>query len=210
VTEPLTIGPSVASGKMHIGVDFDDVLYPYHHYLKIRLKKRFGIDLSTSRVTSFYYDDHPAVRAKGLDREAIWAEVRAAWHETDDHAQAALLDPDASKILRELGKKHAITLISARHAEPGALAMVKLFLERHKIKPDAVRLGEHEKRGFDVLVDDFPRHAEENAESGGHSLLYHCDENSNYDESRNPRIHRIHSWQEAADVIRRLEALRAP
>jgi len=70
---------------MRIGVDFDDVLYPYHDYLKKRLLNLHGIDLRKSRVTTFYYEDHPLVRAKGLSRDDIWKEVRAAWHETEDH-----------------------------------------------------------------------------------------------------------------------------
>ncbi|HEX9817224.1 MAG TPA: hypothetical protein VGB18_09610 [Candidatus Thermoplasmatota archaeon] len=188
---------------MRIGVDFDDVLYPYHDYLKKRLLNLHGIDLRKSRVTTFYYEDHPLVRAKGLSRDDIWKEVRAAWHETEDHEQAALLDADAPKVLNRLAKRHTITLISARSSD--ALPTLKVFLERHKIKPHSVELGRFEKRGFDVLIDDFPKHVEENAASGGHSLLYTIDENSNYDESRHPRIHRIHSWKEAEDVIKILE-----
>ena len=188
---------------LHIGVDFDDVLYPYHEHLKRRLLKHHGIDLRETRITTFYYEDHPLVQAKGLDRNAVWKEVQAAWHDVEDHQQAALLDADAPKVLGRLSKRHTITLVSARTTD--ALPTLKAFLTRHKIKPHAVELGHAEKRGFDVLIDDFPRHAEENAASGGHSILYTIDENSNYDDSRHPRIHRVHSWREAEDVIKLLE-----
>jgi 5'(3')-deoxyribonucleotidase len=187
---------------MHIGVDFDDVLYPYHDYLKRRLLRKHGVDLRDARVTTFYYEDHPLVRAKGLDRSAVWEEVQAAWHDAEDHRKAALLDPAAPAILNRLKKRHTVTLVSARSTD--ALPTLNMFLARHKIRPHAVQLGHAEKRGFDVLIDDFPRHAEENAEAGGYSILYTIDENSNYDDSRHPRIHRVHSWKEVEDVIKRL------
>jgi uncharacterized HAD superfamily protein len=189
---------------MRIGVDFDDVLYPYHHYLKRRILKRWNIDLSRERITTFYYEHHPALADRGISREKVWAEVQAAWTDADDHAEAALLDPDAPKVLRELQERHEVVLISARSTN--ALPFLQSFLERHELRPDEIQLGHEEKRGFDVLIDDFPRHAEENAVSGGHSILYTIDENSNYDESRHPRIHRVHSWREVPNIVRRVGA----
>ena len=44
---------------------------------------------------------------------------------------------------------------------------MKAFLKRHTIEPHDVWVGRHEKTGFDVLVDDFPNHAIENAAAGG-------------------------------------------
>ena len=191
---------------MRIGVDFDDVLYPYHRFLKQRILRKWNIDLSRQRVTTFYYEHHPALAARGITREQLWSEIQGAWLVADDHARAALLDPDAPAVILELQKRHKVILISARSTN--ALPFLETFLERHAIRPDEIQLGHLEKKGFDVLVDDFPRHAEENAMSGGHSILYTSDENSNFDESRHPRIHRVHSWREVADVIHRLETRR--
>lgn len=193
---------------MRIGVDFDDVLYPYHRFLKARILKKWNIDLSRERITTFYYEHHPALSGRGISREQLWAEIQAAWLEADDHATAALLDPDAPAVLRDLQERHHVVLVSARSTN--ALPFLQTFLERHDIRPDEIQLGHEEKRGFGVLVDDFPRHAEENSLSGGHSILYTSDENSNYDESRYPRIHRVHTWKEVADVIHRLETWRTP
>ncbi|MBI2077061.1 MAG: hypothetical protein HYT80_01635 [Euryarchaeota archaeon] len=191
---------------MTIGVDFDDVLYPYHHYLKQRIRARWGIDLSGERVTTFYYEHHPSLVARGVTREALWAEIQGAWLVAEDHAHAALLDPDAPKILEDLQRRHRVVLISARSTN--ALPFLESFLERHAIRPHEIQLGRQEKRGFDVLVDDFPKHVEENAVAGGHSILYTSDENSNFDESRLPRVHRVHSWREASQVIERIDARR--
>ena len=198
--------PRRASGNMRIGVDFDDVLYPYHHFLKQRIRERWNIDLSRERVTTFYYEHHPALVERGISREALWDEIQGAWLIAEDHAHAALLDPDAPKILSELQKRHNVVLISARSTN--ALPFLETFLARHAIRPDEIQLGRQEKRGFDVLIDDFPKHVEENALAGGHSILYTSDENSNYDESRLARVHRVHSWREAAHVIARLETRR--
>jgi hypothetical protein len=189
---------------MRIAVDFDDVLYPYHHYLRRRILKRWGVDVAKDRITTFYYELHPKLAAKGIDRAELWKEVQAAWMEADSHAEANLLDPDAPRVINALKKRgHAVILCTARREV--ALPSLKVFLERHKIKPDSVLLGREDKSGFDILIDDFPRHAEENAASGGYSILYHCDENSNYDESRHPRIFRVHSWNEVDQTIRRIE-----
>lgn len=192
---------------MRIGVDFDDVLYPYHHFLKERLKRKYGVDLTRDRITTFYYEFHPGLRARGVTREELWKDVQATWLEAEDHADAALLDSDAPRILKDLNVRHQIVIITARTRS--ALPYMQSFLERHKIEPDEILVGKEDKRGFDVLIDDFPKHAEQNVEAGGHSILYTIDENSTYDESRHPRIFRVHSWKEIADVVRHLEKRRS-
>lgn len=191
---------------MRIGVDFDDVLYPYHHFLKERLKRKYGVDLTRNRMTTFYYEFHPLLGAQGVTREQLWKDVQATWIEAEDHADAALLDPDAPRILKNLTARHQIVIITARTRS--ALPYMQAFLERHKIEPNQILMGKEDKRGFDVLIDDFPQHAEQNVESGGYSILYTIDENSTYDESRHPRIFRVHSWKEIDAVVRRLEKRR--
>lgn len=191
---------------MRIGVDFDDVLYPYHTYLKKRIKRRWGIELGATRITTFYYELLPPFKARGITREDVWREVQAAWWEAEDHRDAALLDAAAAPILRALGRRHEIVLISARVER--ALPHIEAFLDRHKIRPQEILLGREHKAGFDVLVDDFPRHAEQNAEAGGYSILYTIDENSTYDESRHPRILRAHSWQDVRHYIELIEGRR--
>jgi hypothetical protein len=193
---------------MRIGVDFDDVLYPYHHYLKRRVARRWGVDLAGPKITTFYYELLPALQARGATRDELWHEVQSAWWEAEDHQEAALLDPDAAPILRELGTRHEVVLISARVAR--ALPHIEAFLDRHDIRPASVLLGKEDKSGFDVLVDDFPKHAEQNAEAGGYSILYTIDENSTYDETRRPRILRAHGWRDVAILIRLIEAKRIP
>lgn len=188
---------------MRIGVDFDDVLYPYHHYLKRRIHKRWGLDLSAERITTYYYDLHPVVSKAGISRAELHKEVHAAWYDVDNHIEAALLDPAAPKVLSRLGRRHDVTIISARTED--ALPTLQEFLKRHRIHPKRILLGKGDKRGFDVLVDDYPMHAEQNEESGGWSLLYHCDENSNYNDSRHPRILRVHDWTEVEAFVKRLE-----
>lgn len=188
---------------MNIAVDFDDVLYPYHAFLKRRLQLRFGIDLTSTRVTTFYYELLPAFRARGIAREDVWKEVRDAWSESESHDTASLMDAHAVPALARLGRRHKIIIATARHRS--ARPHVEAFLRRHKIKPDQILLDRHEKSGFDVLVDDFPVHAIENALAGGHSILYTIDENSTFDESRHPRIHRVHSWAEVEATIHRIE-----
>lgn len=184
---------------MRIGVDFDDVLYPYHRYLKVRLQRRFGVDLTTRKVTTFYYDLLPDFAAKGITRDQVWEEVRATWREAADHDEAPLLDDEAVAVLRKLGRAHRVTLVTARHAI--ARPHVEAFLARHGITPHEVLFDRYVKSGFDVLVDDFPKHAVENAEGGGHSLLYTIDENSTWDETRHPRIRRVHSWAEVLEAV---------
>lgn len=191
---------------MNIGVDFDDVLYPYHRYLKARLKRRYGIDLTTRKVTTFYYDLLPELTAKGISRDQVWAEVRDAWEETESHAEAPLLDPDAATVIAQLRKRHRITLITARHDDKNGL--IKSFLKRHRIVPHEMQVGRHEKSGFDALVDDFPTHVMENAASGGYGLLFNQDENSNWDDTRHPRVLRVHSWHEVRETIDRIAEAR--
>lgn len=191
---------------MRLGVDFDDVLYPYHHYLKRRLERRFGIDLTHRRVTTFYYENLPEFRARGISRSDVWEEVQATWREAASHDEAALLDVEAVPVLRELGARHRISVVSARTGD--ARAHVDRFLARHGLRPHEVLLGREQKHGFDVLVDDFPKHALENVESGGYSVLYTIDENSTFDESRHPRIRRVHSWREVRDVVEDIERRR--
>lgn len=188
---------------MHVGVDFDDVLYPYHYYLKRRILNRFGIDLTTRRVTTFFYNQLPEFRERGISREDVWDEVMATWHQVEDHQEAVLLDPDAPDVLRRLGRQHEVILITARSED--TLPNVRLFLERQGIVPDQVRMGCTEKTGFDVLVDDFPKHALENAQHGGRSLLYTIDENSDFDVEPHENVHRVHNWQEVATAIARWE-----
>ena len=188
--------------RVNLGVDFDDVLYPYHRYLKRRLQHVFGVDLSRRPVTTFYYEHLPEFRALGVSREAIWAEVQAAWKETASHDAAPLLDPEAGPILKRLARRHQITVATARSAD--ALPHVERFLSRHRIRPHKILLGQEEKRGFDVLIDDFPRHAVENCASGGYAILYHIDENSTFDESRHPRIYRVHGWREIESIVEQI------
>lgn len=187
---------------MNIGVDFDDVLYPYHEHLKRRIQNRWGVDLSRQRITTFYYEDLPSLRAQGATREQVWEEVRATWKEVESHDAAPLLDAHAPGVLAGLARKHRITVISARTAD--ARPHVDRFLARHGIRPHTILLGRYVKRGFDVLIDDFPKHALENVESGGYSILYTIDENSTFDESRYARIHRVHSWKEVGAAIDRI------
>lgn len=193
-------------GDVHVGVDFDDVLYPYHKFLKARLHRKFGIDLSTRRVTTFYYDLLPEFVSKNISRDQVWAEVRDTWSEVETHAKAPLLDPDAATVLQLLKRKHKITIVTARHDD--ALGLIKDFLKRHGIQPHDIWVGRHEKVGFDVLVDDFPAHAVENAQAGGHSLLYTIDENSTFDETRHPRVRRVATWTEVREAVQGLEASR--
>lgn len=188
--------------RMRIGVDFDDVLYPYHHYLKRRIAKHLGVDLTKRRITTFYYDLLPEIQRLGITREQIWDQVQATWLEAPDHDEAPLLDAEAAPILRSLGRSHEVVVVTAR--SHNARSFVQRFLARHGIAPRKILLGREEKNGFDVLVDDFPRHALENAEAGGHSILYTIDENSTFDESRHPRIVRVHSWGEVRDAVQRI------
>jgi uncharacterized HAD superfamily protein len=194
------------AGRVHIGVDFDDVLYPYHHYLKRRLQRRFGIDLTRRRVTTFYYDVLPEFGKAGITREQVWAEVQATWDEVESHAEAPLLDPQAAPVLRDLARRHRVTVVTARHND--AKQVLRRFLDRHRIRPHDILVGRLEKKGFDALIDDFPSHALENAAGGGWSLLYTIDENSTFDETRHPRVVRVASWSEVRQVIERLEAVR--
>lgn len=188
---------------MNIGVDFDDVLYPYHAFLKERLRQRFGVDLSRHKVTTFYYEQHPLLAAKGVTRDQVWQEVQATWDEVDSHDEADLLDPQAPAVLQRLAGRHRITIVTARTS--ASRPHVQRFLARHEIHPKDVRFGQGVKAGFDVLVDDFPKHALENAQSGGYSILYTIDENSTFDESRFPRIHRVGSWREVEATVDRIQ-----
>jgi uncharacterized HAD superfamily protein len=191
---------------VHLGVDFDDVLYPYHRFLKERLHRRYGIDLSQRRVTTFYYDLLPEFVTKRITRDQVWAEVRETWKEVETHAQAPLLDPQAAPVIRALRRRHRVTIVTARHDD--ALGVIRAFLKRHGIEPHDIVVGRHEKTGFDVLVDDFPAHAVENAQAGGHSLLYTIDENSTFDETRHPRVRRVASWTEVREAVEALSGSR--
>ncbi len=191
---------------MHIGVDFDDVLFPYHHHLKLRLKKRYGVDLLDRHITTFFYELLPEFQRRGIDRDAIWKEVQAAWTEAGSHDAADLLDGDAARVLADLHRRHKVTIVTLR--SPDARPRVQRFLKRHKIPYHQLWMGRADKSGFDVLVDDFPQHAIENAASGGHSLLFTIDENSTFDESRHPRILRVHSWNEVEERVIGLERRR--
>lgn len=184
---------------VRIGVDFDDVLYPYHRFLKERILHRFGIDLRTREIPTFYYETLAEFRDRGISREEVWEEVQATWREVENHSSAPLLDPEAVPVLRDLRQRHEVVLVTARHAE--SFRLVASFLARHDIQPHKVQMDAHQKAGFDVLVDDFPKHALQNVETGGHSLLYHSPENSTFDHRQHPRIHRVRSWAEVRQEV---------
>lgn len=192
---------------MRIGIDFDDVIYPYHHYLKRKVKDRYGIDLHDARVTTFFYNHLPELAAQGATRDDVWALVERTWQDRADHAEAEPLDPEISKVLDRLRKKHAVVVVTARSDE--SREHVEAFLSRHDILVDEVFLGRFDKTGFDVLIDDFPKHAVENAREGGWSLLFTIDENSTFDETKEPRVMRVASWAEVEECVRYIEEVEA-
>jgi hypothetical protein len=191
---------------MRIGIDFDDVIYPYHRYLKRKIKDRFGVDLDAARVTTFFYDHHPELAARGATRDEVWRMVEATWLDPDDHGEALLLDPAIPEILGKLQRRHDVAVISAR--SEASREHVVGFLKRHGIQVDEVLLGRFDKVGYDVLIDDFPKHAVENARHGGWSILFTIDENSTFDETKEPRVLRAESWDDVARLVEAIEEMR--
>jgi uncharacterized HAD superfamily protein len=188
--------------RLLIGIDFDDVIYPYHDYLKRKVKARYGVDLSQRRVTTFLYNHLPELAAQGATREEVWRLVEETWMDAMDHAEAVLADERIPKIISQMRRNHKVVVVTARADKSRDL--VHRFLEKHKIEVDAVHTGRFEKTGFDVLIDDFPKHAVENARHGGWGLLFTIDENSTFDESREPRVIRVHSWSEVQEAVARI------
>ncbi len=194
---------------MRIGIDFDDVIYPYHHYLKRKVKEEYGVDLSDARVTTFFYNHLPELVEQGATRDDVWGLVEATWRDGGDHAEAEPLDPEIPQVIDRLRQDHAVLVVTARSAD--ARGHVEAFLRRHDITVDDVLLGRFDKTGFDVLIDDFPKHAVENARHGGWSLLFTIDENSTFDETKEPRVLRVASWREVEESITRIaEAVQDP
>lgn len=188
---------------MRIGIDFDDVIYPYHHFLKRKVKEEYGVDLSDSRVTTFFYNHLPELVERGATRDDVWGLVEATWRDEADHAEAEPLDPEIPRVIDRLRQAHSVVLVTARSDD--TRPHVEAFLRRHDIVVDDVFLSRFDKTGFDVLIDDFPKHAVENAREGGWSLLFTIDENSTFDETKEPRVLRVASWTEVEECIAVIE-----
>ena len=188
---------------MRIGIDFDDVIYPYHRYLKLKVKERYGVDLSAARVTTFFYAHLPDLARAGATPPEVWRLVQETWADPGHHDEALPLDPTIPDVIGRLRRRHKVVVVTAR--APESRAHVKRFLERHRIHVDQLILGRTEKTGFDVLIDDFPKHAVENARGGGWSLLFTIDENSTFDETREPRVERVETWDEVERAIARIQ-----
>lgn len=188
---------------MQIGIDFDDVIYPYHHYLKRKVKEAYGVDLSDARVTTFFYNHLPALVEQGATRDDVWGLVERTWRDEADHEEADPLDPEVARVIDRLRKRHSVVVVTARSDD--TRPHLEAFLRRHDILVDDVLLGRFDKTGFDVLVDDFPKHAVQNARAGGWSLLFTIDENSTFDESKEPRVLRVASWREVERCVAVIE-----
>jgi hypothetical protein len=190
---------------MLIGIDFDDVIFPYHRYLKRRIKLAYGLDLEEVRVTTFFYDHHPELAARGATRADVWRLVQETWLDEQGHEEAEPLHASIPEAIRRMRRRHHVVLVSARADE--SRPHVEAFLARVGIEVDEVRLGHFDKTGFDVLIDDFPKHAVENAREGGWSVLFTIDENSTFDESKIPHVVRADSWDEVVEAVAMIEEL---
>ncbi len=180
--------------RMHIAVDFDGVLFDHVPYI-LRGFRDHGIDLEAEGLRHWDYYQYQAVQDAGLTMPQIRRLLMAI--ETDPHLHREALRDNLAPIVMADWKAqgHRVDVVTARDRR--SEAVTRMFLERHRIPFDSLRMEARIKTGYDVLVDDAPHNVLMAAADGGHALLMDHPYNRDVPTHTNPL--RVADWQDVAE-----------
>jgi uncharacterized HAD superfamily protein len=183
--------------ELRIAVDFDGVLFPQSRHVRELFQEVHGIDPGPAERWPWELTEHPPIKDEGLTKEDTW-EVFHAVHTDLDRHEEDLLDPHAADVLAALQEAgHRVEIVTAR--DPESREPTRFFLDRNGIPHDRLVMGDNEKTGWDVLVDDLPPHVERAAANGALGLLHDQPYNRAYESDGNPR--RLADFRELAELF---------
>ncbi len=191
--------------RLVIAVDCDDVLVSTTQYFIDAYNKAHGTSIPIDKA---HDESHESWEA---DRELQVARLDALMR-TEEFSKLGP-GPAEAKIIREISKKHALHLVTARKEEEHELtqAMIERDLPEVFMSLDFVgwtgSKGEVCKRiGADVLIDDSVRHLNDAIKNGlpkhGAILFGNYEWNKNSDVDND--LKRCHSWDEVLEYINEL------
>lgn len=185
------------AGPLRIAVDFDGVLFDQSAHIRERFHEIHGVDIGPVDEWPWNLSEHPPVKQAGLTDEDTW-EVFHSVHNDEALHRTEPLDADCRRVLEALLEVgHRVEVVTAR--SPTSREVTELFLERNAIPHERLVMGDHEKTGWDVLVDDLPHHVQRVADDGSVGLLMDHPYNRAYEATANP--YRVDGWRHVGQVL---------
>jgi uncharacterized HAD superfamily protein len=180
----------------HLAVDLDNTVIDTLSACVACFNRVTGIVLDPAAVTTYEFFVH-----YGWDEPEY---LRYYDRFGDDIHRAAEPYPHALATLRELARRHRLTVITAR---PARFAPVTLeWLARYEVPYHAIsftpdKVTTCRQMGADILLDDTPHHAEAFARAGTPMLLYRQPYNRHLD---HPLVVHVHDWPHLRQRLREL------
>lgn len=183
---------------LHIGVDFDGVLFDHVPVVLRGFRDAFGIDLGEEGFRHWDYFRYQALHDKDVTVAAVRRLLQAI--ETDPHVHAApLRDPTARLVMQEwMHDGHRVDVVTAR--DPISEAVTRAFLAHNRVPYHDLRMAAGIKTGYDLLVDDAPHNVLMAAAAGGQAMLMDHPYNRDVPCLGNPR--RVADWTEVGRFAR--------
>lgn len=180
-----------------IAVDFDGVLFDQSPHVRDAFQQVFDVDPGPADTWPANLTEHPPIREAGLDHEDTWTVFREVHTDLDRHREDPL-DPHAGRVLQQfVDLGHRVEIVTARGTE--SRESTRFFLDRNEIPHHELVMDDHEKTGYDVLVDDLPQHVDRAAQHGSLALLRDQPYNRAYEADGNPR--RVADFDQVASVV---------
>lgn len=180
-----------------IAVDFDGVLFDQAAHIRERFERIHGIDIGPVETWPWNLSEHDPVRQAGLTNEDTWQVFHSVHNDPELH-EVEPLDADCCRVLETLIEGgHRVEVVTARsHASQ---ANTERFLERNAIPHHALVMDDHEKTGYDVLLDDLPHHVRRVADDGSLGLLMDQPYNRGFQADGNP--YRVDGWADVGALL---------
>lgn len=187
----------VLNEQLRIAVDFDGVLFDQARHIREVFQQVHGIDPGPVDTWPWELSEHEPIQQAGLTSADTW-KVFHAVHDDMDRHRADPLDPQAVDVLARLSEAgHTVEIVTARN--PESRETTRYFLDRNDIPHDRLIMGDNEKVGWDVLIDDLPHHVERVANDGALGLLHDQPYNRGYAATANPR--RVADFDEIGAIL---------
>jgi uncharacterized protein len=187
---------------MKLGVDIDGTIKNTQKAAVQVYNKELGRKVKHEDVTDFYLD-----KAYGLSKK----EGARLWRKLEHKIYSLGVPlPNAAEVLMDLREKgHEVYFVTARPGMRHIRDVTVKWLQKHGFPYDGnnLHMGSRNKAlvaqnlGIELFFEDAPDHLDKLVEAGVPTVVVDAVYNRDY----NPKIPRIHKWEQVYDLIEKIE-----